>query len=256
MTNFHDNAFEMDGSMHNVRVMRNMMLNSASHPFCNQPVMGGPVYWIRNIAYSAPFGSTRLTNGAAGAMFINNTILTETAAGSSSNVHWVNNLMLGQSGAPAVLAVTTFTGYSSSDYNGFKPNKGAAVAFEWNSPADPLGQDYTELLGTAQTPPPARTLVRRQWATLADYKKGSGQDAHSIAVDYDIFVKVPELNGRDPKTVQTVHTTEGLDFSLRKGAVAIDKAKVIPNITDGFTGRGPDLGALEYGKPAPHYGPR
>jgi len=54
MTNFHDNAFEADGSMHNVRIMRNMMLNSASHPFCNQPDLGGPIYWIRNIAYNAP----------------------------------------------------------------------------------------------------------------------------------------------------------------------------------------------------------
>ena len=50
MTNFHDNPFETDGSMHNVRVMRNMMINSASHAFCNQPSLGGPVYWIRNIA--------------------------------------------------------------------------------------------------------------------------------------------------------------------------------------------------------------
>ena len=66
MTNFHDNAFEIDGSMHNVRVMRNMMVNSASHPFCNQPAIGGPIYWIRNIAYHAPGGSTRMTNGARG----------------------------------------------------------------------------------------------------------------------------------------------------------------------------------------------
>ena len=29
MTNFHDNPFETDGSLHNVRVMRNMMINSA-----------------------------------------------------------------------------------------------------------------------------------------------------------------------------------------------------------------------------------
>jgi hypothetical protein len=29
MTNFHDNPFEVDGSMHNVRVLRNMMINSA-----------------------------------------------------------------------------------------------------------------------------------------------------------------------------------------------------------------------------------
>ena len=66
MTNFHDNAFEIDGSMHNIRVMRNMMMNSASHPFCNQPAIGGPVYWIRNIVYNAPGGSTRMTVGRAG----------------------------------------------------------------------------------------------------------------------------------------------------------------------------------------------
>ena len=64
--------------MHNIRVMRNMMINSASHAFCNQPAVGGPVYWIRNIAYHLPGGSTRLTSGSAGVLFYNNTILSET----------------------------------------------------------------------------------------------------------------------------------------------------------------------------------
>ena len=125
MTNFHDNAFEIDGSLHNIRVMRNMMVNSASHPMCNQPAGGGPVYWIRNIAYHAPGGSTRMTSGAAGVLFYNNTILTETAAGSSANAHWRNNLFLGENTAPAIFSVSTNTNYSSSDYNGFRPNPNA-----------------------------------------------------------------------------------------------------------------------------------
>jgi len=79
LTNFHDNAVEIDGSMHNVRVMRNRMLNSASHPFCNQPAIGGPIYWIRNIIYHAPGGSTRTSNGAPGMIYLNNTILSETS---------------------------------------------------------------------------------------------------------------------------------------------------------------------------------
>ena len=54
MTNFHDNPFETDGGMHNIRVLRNMMINSASHAFCNQPSIGGPIYWIGNIAYHLP----------------------------------------------------------------------------------------------------------------------------------------------------------------------------------------------------------
>src|ERR1700744_299370 len=146
MTNFHDNAFEIDGSMHNVRVMRNMMLNSASHPMCNQPAIGGPVYWIRNIAYHAPGGSTRMTTGSAGVLFYNNTILTETNAGSSANVHWRNNLMLGENSAPAIFSVNTNTNYSSSDYNGFRPNPGEAVAFQWNSPPWNVVSDYSGLL--------------------------------------------------------------------------------------------------------------
>jgi hypothetical protein len=129
LTNFHDNAIEIDGSLHNIRVMRNLMLNSASHPMCNQPAGGGPVYWIRNIVYHAPGGSTRMTSGAAGVLFYNNTIVTETAAGSSANVHWRNNLFLGENSAAAIFNVTTSTSYSSSDYNGFRPNPGAAPAF-------------------------------------------------------------------------------------------------------------------------------
>jgi hypothetical protein len=31
---------------------------------------------------------------------------------------------------------------------------------------------------------------------------------------------------------------------------------VLPTVTDGFGGRAPDLGALEVGATAPHYGPR
>ena len=80
ITNSHDNPIEADGSMHNIRVLRNMFINHASHAFCNQPTLGGPVYWIRNIAYHLPAGSTRLTNGAAGVLFYNNTILSETLA--------------------------------------------------------------------------------------------------------------------------------------------------------------------------------
>src|SRR5436190_18222069 len=165
MTNFHDNPFEVDGSMHNIRVMRNMMINSASHPFCNQPAIGGPVYWIRNVVYHAPGGSTRLTNGAAGVLFYNNTILTETAAGSSANVHWRNNLFLGENSSPAIFSVSTNTNYSSSDYNGFRVNPGAPFSFQWNSPPWRTLADYSILLrgggrGTGDT-----ALEVRQFAT-------------------------------------------------------------------------------------------
>src|SRR5207302_8066762 len=147
----------------------------ASHPFCNQPAIGGPVYWIRNIAYHAPGRSTRMTTGSAGVLFYNNTILTETSAGSSANVHWRNNLMLGENSAPAIFSVNTNTNYSSSDYNGFRPNPGAEFSFQWNSPPFNIPADYSGMVAGTAT----RTLEARRFPTLAEYSRATRQDQHS-----------------------------------------------------------------------------
>jgi len=259
MTNFHDNAFEIDGSMHNVRVMRNMMVNSASHPFCNQPAIGGPIYWIRNIAYHAPGGSTRMTNGAAGVLFYNNTILTETSAGSSANTHWRNNLMLGENSAPAILSVNTYTNYTSSDYNGFRLNPQADYSFQWNSPPFKTQMDYSGLLSASPERGAARTnpgLEVRRFRSLGEYSKATGQDLNSVMVDYDVFVNVPRLDAQDLKSVQTLYKAADFDFRLKPGSAAIDRGTILPNVTDGYSGAAPDLGALELGQAPPHYGPR
>ena len=249
ITNSHDNPIETDGSMHNIRVLRNMFINHASHAFCNQPALGGPVYWIRNIAYHLPAGSTRLTNGSAGVLFYNNTILAETAAAGTSNTHWRNNLMLGERALPAIFSVTTFTNYTSSDYNGFRPNPGAAVSFQWNSPPQAVTADFTGPGRTAQ-------LENRAFASLAEYSRATGQDRNSVLVDYDVFVKVPKLDAQDAASVQTLYDARDVDFRLRAGSAAVDRGVALPTVTDGFSGRAPDLGALEVDRPAPVYGPR
>jgi hypothetical protein len=249
ITNSHDNPIETDGSMHNIRVLRNMFINHASHAFCNQPALGGPVYWIRNIAYHLPAGSTRLTTGSAGVLFYNNTILSETVAAGASNVHWRNNLFLGENAAPAIFNITTFTNYSSSDYNGFRPNPGVAASFSWNSPPRAVRADFTRPGHTA-------ALERRSFATLSEYSAATGMDAHSVEVDYDVFVNVRRLDAQDAATVQRLYDARDFDFALRPGSAAIDRGTPLPTITDRFTGRAPDLGALEYGHPVPVYGPR
>jgi hypothetical protein len=261
----------MDGSMHNIRLMRNVLINSASHPMSTQPSVGGPIYWIRNIVYHAPGGSTRMTAGSPGVLFYHNTITTETSAGSSANAHWRNNLMLGQDTAPAIFSVNTSTSYSSSDYNGFRPNPGAAVSFQWNmapSVAAQPGGGAARGAGAGRGAAPDATAGAAAgrgrgaagagntgFATLAEYVKATRQDQNSITVDYDVFVRVPKLD-RDPKTVQRLYDLKDLDFRLRSGSAAIDRGLALPNISDGFTGKAPDLGALEAGLPLPTYGPR
>lgn len=248
ITNAHDNSIEMDGSMHNIRIMRNMLINSASHPMSTQPSTGGPIYFIRNIVHHAPGGSTRATAGSPGVFFYNNTVTTETTAGSSANAHWRNNLMLGQNAAASVFNVRTNTSYSSSDYNGFRPNPGDE-SFRWASPLPGVMRAPLDITGAAR-------LAEVKAATLDSFQRATGQDLHSVLVDYDVFVKVPRLDAKDLATVQRLYKAEDLDFRLVPGSAAVDRGVVLPNVTDGFGGPAPDLGALELGAPPPVYGPR
>jgi hypothetical protein len=180
-------------------------------------------------------------------------------------VHWRNNLFLGENSAPAIFSVATNTSYSSSDYNGFRPNPGAATAFQWSSPRPGGVADYgLPGAGAAPAQPGAaseagaanRSLEARRFASLAEYAAATRQDEHSLVVDYDIFVNVPRLDVGDPQTVQRLYRAEDLDFRLKPGSAAVDRGVVIPNVTDGFSGRAPDLGALEAGAAPPVYGPR
>ncbi len=168
ITNSHDNPIEADGSMHNIRVLRNMFINHASHAFCNQPTLGGPVYWIRNIAYHLPAGSTRLTNGAAGVLFYNNTILSETVAAGTSNTHWRNNLMLGENAAPAIFNVTTFTQLHVVGLQRLsaEPERRRVVSLE--RAAAPASSPTTTASATW------RELEAREFATLARVRRGDG----------------------------------------------------------------------------------
>ena len=99
-------------------------------------------------------------------------------------------------------------------------------------------------------------LEVRRFSTLAEYSQATHQDQHSVAVDYDIFVNVPRLDAQDLKNVQRLYKAEDFDFRLKPGSAAIDHGVILPNVTDGFTGQAPDLGALELGQTPPHYGPR
>lgn len=60
----------------------------------------------------------------------------------------------------------------------------------------------------------------------------------------------------DRSDPQRVYHPDGYDFRLTPGSAAVDAGVLLPTITDGFTGRAPDLGAYEVDRPAFHVGPR
>ena len=135
--NMADNCIEADGGAHNIRVFRNRCFNSAGGAFSAQPIFGGPLYFYQNLAYdNTTGGPLKLIDTPAGVLIYQNTFVGQgRLMGPASNVHFLNNLILGDGWADPVFNLRTYTNYSTSDYNGFRPNPGVDNAFEWTSPA-------------------------------------------------------------------------------------------------------------------------
>ena len=119
----------------------------------------------------------------------------------------------------------------------------------WDSPPSGISADYP-------APGYSPVLERREFATLEAYSEATGQDRHSVMLDYSVFENVPRLDARDDSSLQSIYEADDLDFGLVRGSAAIDRGVVLPNVNDNFTGSAPDLGALEFGVAAPHFGPR
>src|SRR5665213_396410 len=259
VTNVEDNCIETDGGAHNIRVFRNRCFNNGNRALSVQPMFGGPVYFIRNIVYESPEGGAlKLTASSAGIVIYHNTLLApvEPMLLATSNLHFRNNLILGKSQNPGIFSIESNTNYSSSDYNGFRPNEGAEYSFEWSTPPFSVRALFPGEMGALamreQNQLEAKSRERRRYKTLKEYSEATGQDRHSVIVDYDVFQKVSPP-GPD---LRTLYKPAAFDFELRPGSAAVDAGVRLTGINDDFTGRAPDLGALEVGRPVPHYGPR
>jgi len=259
VSNVEDNCIETDGGAHNIRVFRNRCFNNGNRALSVQPMFGGPVYFIRNIVYDSPEGGAmKLTASGAGIVVYHNTFLApvEPMLLATSNLHFRNNLILGKSQNPAVFAIESNTNYTDSDYNGFRPNEGAEYSFEWSTPPFSIRSVFPGEMGALamqqQNQLEAKSRERRRFKTLKEYSEATGQDRHSVMLDYDVFQKAAPP-GPD---LRTLYKPADFDFQLRPGSAAVDAAVRLTGVNDDFTGRAPDLGALEIGRPVPHYGPR
>jgi hypothetical protein len=242
VSNMHDNCFETDGGMHNQRLFRNRCFNAAVGAMSPQPIFGGPVYFIRNVVYNSVYGPLKIQADPSGILVYQNTYVGEIQQITpASNIHFRNNLIMGQKARPLLFAIDTHTPWSSSDYNGFHVNADAEYSFQWNSPPAGGSVDYT-----------SPREVRR-FKTLEEYQRATGQDAHSRAIDYSVFVNAAPPDFTDPTRLVS---PGDVDLRLRPRSRAVDAGTVLPGITDGFAGPAPDLGAYEFGAAVPQYGPR
>ncbi len=241
---FNDDFVETDGGVHNVRVMNNRGINAAHGGYTAQPIFGGPVYFIGNLLYHVPSGvAFKFSAKPAGLFVYHNTIIGEQIIRDpSSNMHFRNNLFLGRdSPNRGIMTWANATDAFSSDYNGFRPNKDVAEQYTWLGPS--AGQRWYE-------PQPENW---KTFPTLAEFRSATKQEMHGIEVDFSDF---EELAPADPSKRHAVYHAVDLNFRLRPTSKAVDAGTPIPTVNDGFTGRAPDLGALEVNTPEPNYGPR
>jgi hypothetical protein len=179
----------------------------------------------------------------AGLYVFHNTIISEnTNAQTFSNAHFRNNLFMGtgKSGRP-VATFPNATAYSTSDYNGYRPNP-ADNNFRWVSPSGKL-RDYSITMNEEG----------EAFSSLEQFAAASGLDKHSMVVDYDIF---ESLQPPDPEKPSRIYHAVDFNFSLSPTGEAVDAGLHLPNVNDDFRGDAPDLGAREAGSEEPVYGPR
>ena len=239
-----DDFIEADGGVHNIRVLRNRGVNAAHTGLSAQPVFGGPAYFIRNIVYNTPV-ALKFPN-PAGVLVYHNTFIAENrTAQRVSNAHFRNNLFLGTDAAVGISVLGGPTAYSTYDYDGFRPNRGVDNQFTWVGPRAGILVDYDRPQNEAQ-----------RFKTLAEFSAATGQESHGVELDYDIFTNLRPPIPPDSSRPGAPYDAGALDFTLRPGSKAVDSGVRIPNVNDGFSGKAPDLGAVETGQQMPVYGPR
>jgi hypothetical protein len=244
-----DDYIETDGGVHNIRVYNNRGVNAAHSGYSSQPVFGGPVYFIRNLSYNAG-NAFKINANPAGLFMWNNTLIGEQGGGPASNMHYRNNLFIGTGSDRGVMRWSNVNETFSSDYNGFRPNPGVENQYSWQAPGIVAPPRPPQAVGEGRG---GRGGGGVTFSTLAAMRAATGQEQHGIEVDLDIF---EDMTPPDPAARHAVYHAMDLNFQLKPGSKAVDAGIHIPTVNDGFNGSAPDLGALEVGKPAPHYGPR
>ena len=224
-----DDGIEADYAQRNVRVFENRLIN-VFQGISVQPVYGGPVYIFRNTMFNVCVEPFKVHNGPSGAIMVHNTIVKNKAPSliwtskPFSNLVYRNNLFVG----------------TSDRY-----------AFENQAPAEGCDFDYDGFVGGP-------------FATFLKWNNQRYKDINEVRAKAPIYrhaVHIESSNGLfasgvTPPTDEKQQVAQPPDLRLAGGTAAIDAGQPLPGFNDGFSGKGPDLGAYELGAPLPHYGPR
>jgi hypothetical protein len=223
-----DDGSEMDYSEHNTRNFENRYTN-CYQGVSVQPIHGGPVYVFRNVLYNLGLETFKMHNGPSGGLFFHNTSV--------------------KSGMPLVLyshePVTNFV-MRNNIFLGTESNYG----YENSAPMVRCDFDYDGFGGQWKA---FLKWNDKRYITMEDARKDAPVYKHAVKLEAQGLFASGVM---PPADVKEQFDPKVNDLRLKPGSPAIDAGEPISNINDGFTGKAPDLGAYELGKPIPHYGPR
>ncbi len=196
--NMEDNCIESDGGAHNIRIFRNRCFNHGHRALSVQPMFGGPVYFIRNIVYHAPEGgAVKFTASSAGIVVYHNTLIAPVKPMllAASNVHYRNNLDPGKERDARDLRRRDQHQLFELGLQRVPSERRRGVFLRVEHAADErCAPTFRASPGSArrkqQTQFEMKARERRRFKTLKEYSDATGQDKHSVLVDYDVFVQV------------------------------------------------------------------
>jgi hypothetical protein len=223
-----DDGIEMDYSYRNTRCFDNRLTN-VYHGISVQPVYGGPVYVFRNTMYNIEAAPFKMHSEPSGALMFHNTAVRAGdpvmiySAKPVRNSVWRNNLFVGGQGKYAFESVSPMVD-CDFDYCGFAGGPWGKF-MKWN---------------------------KQQYARIEDACANAPAMKHAVLVEWPGLFSSPVELPDDPRKQYPVEQ----DLRLSGQSAAADSAQRLPGFNDGFSGKGPDLGAFEAGHALPHYGPR
>jgi hypothetical protein len=221
VSNCPDDGFELDFGRSNIRCFRNRVTNSLKGVSC-QPVFGGPIYILRNALVNNE-SCFKFHVAPSGMVMLHNTCISDDGfyGGNWHNGVMRNNLLLANKPTVIQTAMQKF----DLDHNGYLPGPGTGDLIA-NRPA-------------------------ARYRTLEQFRAATGQEQHGLLLSRTDLAHLSE-----PHAFSHTYQPGELDLALNPSGKAVDAGERLPNVNDDFTGKAPDLGCYESGKPLPHYGPR
>ena len=226
--NVTDDGIELDGAGANTRVWGNRIHNSGHNGFSFQPQTAAPWYIIRNQVVNAAESIFKFRQWDR-YVILNNTF-----------VNW--SFVLGYQSDGILTAVSRNNLFVAANGGPIWQQSSGATR-DWRTDLDYDGFDWSGGY--------AFNYGGNQLGTIANLTSASGQESRGVRISHATCFATFNVPGPAPMT-----TVPPQMMTLNPSCPAVDAGVVLPNITDGYTGTAPDMGAYEVGAPAPQYGPR